>query len=102
MCHTVLVNIPYMVVTIVYSTGATAISKLLMNNCVIKELLVVGDTIGVEGIRVILQSAVNNEACQAYISIEEEYYQDSEVRTLLNIMEDRRRRMKTNVVGYLV
>ena len=91
-----------MVVTIVYSTGATAISKLLMNNCVIEELLVVDDAIGVEGIRVILQSAVNNEACQAYIYIEEEYNQDSEVRTLLNNMRDRRRRMKTNVVGYLV
>ena len=61
-----------------------------------------GNAIGVEGARVILQSAVNNEPCQADIDIDDEYSRDSEVQTLMNIMEDRRRRMKTNVVGYLV
>ena len=60
------------------------------------------NAIGIEGARVILQSAVNNEACQAYIYINDEYSRDSEVWTLVNIREDRRRRMKTNVVGYLV
>ena len=87
-----------------YSTGATVISKLLMNNCVIDKLEISENAIGVEGARVILQSAVNNEACQAYISIEDEYIRNSEVQTLMNIMEDRWRRrwMKTNVVGYLV
>ena len=91
-----------MVVTIVYSTGATVISKLLMNNCVIQELWMEGNAIGIAGVRVVLQSAVNNEACQADIYIEDEYNQDSEVHTLVNNMRDRRRRMKTNVVGYLV
>ena len=130
-----------------YSTGATVISKLLMNNCVIQvlwmdsnsigddgitaiataltnsrisELWVIGcdialngarslatllsvnqsirvlrlhgNPITTEGAHVILQSAVNNEACQAYIFIDDEYIRDSEDR----------RRMKTNVVGYLV
>ena len=84
-----------------YSTGATVISKLLMNNCVIQELDISNNAIGVEGARVILQSAVNNEACQANIRIYDEYSRDSEVKTLMNIMEDRRR-MKTNMVGYLV
>ena len=83
-----------------YSTGATVISKLLMNNCVIQELQIRGNAIGDEGARVILQSAVTNEACQANIWIDDEY---SEVQTLIKIMEDRwRRRMKTNEVGYLV
>ena len=84
-----------------YSTGATVISKLLMNNCVIQELGMRGNAIGVEGARVILQSAINNEACQANIRIDNEYSRDSEVETLMNIMGDRRR-METNVVGYLV
>ena len=60
------------------------------------------NVIGNEGAHDILQSAVNNEACQANIHIDNEYSRDSEVQTLMNIMEDRRSRMKTNVVGYLV
>ena len=61
------------------------------------------NAIGVEGARVILQSAVNSEACRADIRIDDEYSRDSEVQTLMDIMRDRRRRrMKTNVVGYLV
>ena len=72
-----------------------------MNNCVIQELIMRDNDIGVEGALVILQSAVNNEAFQAYIEIDDEYSGDSEVQTLMNIIEDRRR-MKTNVVGYLV
>ena len=60
-----------------------------------------GNAIGDEGARVILQSAVNNEACEANIIIDDIYSRDSEVQTLMIIMEDRRR-MKTNVVGYLV
>ena len=59
------------------------------------------NAIGVEGACVILQSAVNNEACQADIRFDF-YAYGSEVQTLMNIMKDRRRRMKTNVVGYLV
>ena len=69
----------------------------------IQELDVEGNDIGVEGACVILQSAVNNEACQAFIRNSYGYSRDSEVQTLMNIMEDRRRRrMKTNVVSYLV
>ena len=60
------------------------------------------NAIGVEGARVILQSSVNNKACQADIEIDNEYSSDSEVQTLMSIMEDRRWRVKRNVVGYLV
>ena len=86
---------------IVYSTGATVISKLLMNNGMIQRLHMGGNAISDEGARIILQSAVNNVVCQAYIGINDEYSRNSEVQTLTNIMEDRRR-MKTNVVGYFV
>ena len=72
-----------------------------MNNCAIQRLDVKVNAIGVEGTHVILQSAVNNEACQAHIHIDDDYIRDSEVQILMDIMEDRRR-MKTNVVGYLL
>ena len=73
-----------------------------MNNGVIEELDIRGNTIGVEGACVILQSAVNNEACQVVIKITDNYKGDNEVRTLMNIMEYRiQRRMKATVVGYL-
>ena len=72
-----------------------------MNNCLIQVLDMVGNAIGVEGAHVILQSAVNNEVCQADIRISYEYSRDSEIQTLMNFMRDRRR-IKTNVVGYLV
>ena len=81
-----------------YSKGATVISKLLMNNCVIQLLDMELNPIGVEGARVMLQSAVNNEACQAYINFGNGRYSgDSEVRRLMGILEDRWRK-----VGYLV
>ena len=73
-----------------------------MNNCVIQDFYIRDNFIGIEGAHVILQSAVNNESCQAYIWIDDKYSIDSKVRTLMNIMENRRRGMKTNVVGYVV
>ena len=82
-------------------TGARSLATLLSVNQSIRMLQLRGSPITTEGARVILQSAVNNEACQADIYIDDEYIRDSEVQTLMNIMEDRRR-MKTNVVGYLV
>ena len=82
-------------------TGARSLATLLSVNQSIRVLQLRGNPITTEGARVILQSAVNNEACQAYIYIDNEYIRDSEVKTLMNIMRDRRR-METNVVGYLV
>ena len=82
-------------------TGARSLATLLSVNQSIRELWLTRNPITAEGARVILQSAVNNEACQAYIYIDNEYIRDSEVKTLMNIMEDRRR-IKINVVGYLV
>ena len=83
-------------------TGARSLAILLSVNQSIRKLKLSGNPITTEGARVILQSAVNNEACQADIGIDYyEYSRDSEVQSLMNIMEDRRR-MNTNVVGYLV
>ena len=85
---------------ILYSTGATVISKLLLNNSVIQRLDMIGNAIGDKGACIILQSAVNNATCQAHIEIDDKYRRNIEVQTLVNIMEDRR--MMKNVVGYLV
>ena len=81
-------------------TGARSIATLLLANHSIRELVLCNNPITTEGAHLILQSAVNNKACQVVIGIDYEYWRDSEGQTMMNILEDRRR-MKTNVVGYL-
>ena len=81
-------------------TGARSIATLLLANHSIRELMLHNNPITTEGAHLILQSVVNNKACQVDIGIDYEYCSDSEVQTMMNILEDRRR-MKTNVVGYL-
>ena len=81
-------------------TGARSIATLLSANHSIRKLVLTGNPITTEGAHLILQSAVNNKACQVNISIDREYERDSEVHTMRGILGDRRR-MKTNVVGYL-
>ena len=81
-------------------TGARSIATLLLANHSISKLKLYNNPITTEGAHLILQSAVKNKACQVDIGIGYEYWRDSEVQTMMNILEDRRR-MKTNVVGYL-
>ena len=66
-----------------------------MNKCVIQWLDMFNNAIGDEGARVILQSAVNNEACQTNIDIDDEYSRESEVATGI---DGHRRRMKTELM----
>ena len=81
-------------------TGARSIAMLLSANHGISKLVLTGNPITKEGVHLILQSAVNNKACQVNISIDSEYTIDSKVQTMMDILVDRRR-MKTKVVGYL-
>ena len=81
-------------------TGARSLATFLSVNQSIRKLLLDNNPMTTEGTRLILQSAVKNGTCQADIRIDKKYSGDSEVLTLMNIMEDRRR-MKTNLVGYL-
>ena len=81
-------------------TGARPIATFLSANHSIRELVLRDNPITTEGAHLILQSAVNNKACQVDISINYEYERHSEVETMMNILRDRRR-MKTEVVGYL-
>lgn len=83
-------------------TGARSIATLLSANhsTSIKELVLYNNSITTEGARLILQSAVNNKTCQVNIYIDDEYWGDSEVQTLMDALEVRRR-TKTDVVGHL-
>jgi len=76
-------------------TGARSIASLLSLNQSIRKLVLRVNVITTEGAQLILLSAVNNKASQAEIWINREYRSDSEVRTMMNILKDRRR-MTTN------
>ena len=81
-------------------TGARSIATLLSLNHSIRTLWLKNNPITTEGAHVILQSALNNEASQVDIYIDDDYT-DSEVWRMINIL-DNRRRMKTNEVVYVV
>ena len=81
-------------------TGGRSIATLLSANHSIRELRLQNNPITTEAAHLILQSAVNNKACQVDIGIDAEFWRDSEVQTMMNILRDRRI-MKTEVVGYL-
>ena len=80
-------------------TGAKSVATFLSVNQSIKVLWLTGNPITTEGADLILQSAVNNKACKVRIEIDDEYENDA-VQSMMNILEDRRRR-RTNVVGYV-
>ena len=67
-------------------TGARSLATLLsFNQCIIL-LWLCNNPITTEGAHVILQSVVNNVACQATIKIDDEYRRDSVVQILMNII----------------
>ena len=82
-------------------TGARSLAILLSVNQSIRELWLHDNLITTEGACLILRSAVNNEACQVDIVIDDEYCRDSDHKVMMNILRDRQR-MKTNMVGCLV
>ena len=82
-------------------TGARSIATLLLANHSIRELVLSDNPITTEGAHLILQSAVNNKACQVDIRIDHEYWRDSEGQTMMNILQDRRW-MKTNTTNNCV
>ena len=80
--------------------GAKSIATLLSVNNTIRELWLWQNPLTTKGAYLILQSAVNNTACQVDIWIDDQYRSDM-VLTIMKILEDRRK-MKTNVVGSTV
>ena len=66
-------------------TGAKSLAAELLVSESIKILDILGNPITVEGARLILQSAVNNEICEQVII--EDYQDDDEVKKMMNILE---------------
>ena len=81
-------------------TGAGSIATFLLLNQSVRELWLLDNLLTTEGAHLILQSAVNNKACQVLTLIDDEYKNDA-VQSMMTILVDRRR-MTTNVVGYVV
>ena len=71
-------------------TGARSIATLLSANHSIRELELRNNPITTEGAHLILQSAVNNKACQVDMSIDDAYG-DIKVQRMMNILRDRPR-----------
>ena len=71
--------------------GATMLAAALSSNHTIRILLLNDNPITVEGALLIVKSAVDNTVCQ-YVEIDREYYKNDEVRKMMNILLDRRRK----------
>ena len=69
--------------------GAKALSEALLINHSIRELWVMGNPITVEGARCIVQSAVQNTACQE-ILIDDDYENDDEVKKMMTFIDDKK------------
>ena len=90
----------YGLLGVVSLIGAKSIATLLSVNNRIRELWLWQNLLTTKGAYLILQSAMNNTACQVDIWIDDEYGSDM-VLNIMKILEDRRK-MKTNVVGSTV
>ena len=71
-------------------TGATSLAAALSSNHTIRGLKLRDNPITVEGALLIVKSAVDNTVCQD-VGIDNEYEND-EIKKMMNILEDRRRR----------
>ena len=70
-------------------TGAGSLAEALSVSKTIKELLIWYNAITVEGARLIMQSAVDNEVCH-YVMLNDEYDCDDEVARMKAILESRK------------
>ena len=71
-------------------TGARSLGEALSSNHTIRGLWLSDNPITVEGALLIVKSAVDNTVCQ-HVEIDAEY-QNDEIKKMMNILEDRRRR----------
>ena len=72
-------------------TGAKSLAEALSSNHTIRELWLRGNPITVEGALLIVKSAVDNTVCQR-VRIDDEYYNNDEIKKMMNILKYRRRR----------
>ena len=79
-------------------TGARSVAVALSSNHTIIQLLLWHNTITVEGALLIVKSAVDNTVCRC-VEIDDEYKND-EIKKMMNILEDRRKEVRDDVMGY--
>ena len=79
-------------------TGTTSLATALSSYHNIRELSLRGNPITVEGALLIVKSAVDNTVCQDVV-IDDEYEND-EIKKMMNILEDRRKEVRDDVMGY--
>ena len=70
--------------------GATSLAAALSSNHTIRHLRLRDNAITVEGALLIVKSAVDNTVFH-YVTIDDEYYENDEVKKMINILEDRGR-----------
>ena len=78
-------------------TGVRSLAAALSTNQNIKSLILWDNPITVDGARLILQCAVDNGVCQ-YVSIDDEYKDDDEVKKMMTILDDRSRQDVRNYI----
>ena len=74
--------------------GVRSLAAAIQN---IRTLQLYDNPITVDGVRLIMLSAVNNGVCE-YVRIDNEYEDDDEVKRMMSILDDRRRQDVRNYV----
>ena len=80
-------------------SGAKSLAVALLNNENMKLLVLEGNPLTVEGARLLLQSAMNNEVCQV-IKVDKEYKSDDEVKKMIAFLK-KRKRQQVAIASYV-
>ena len=75
--------------------GVRSIAKALSSNQNIRTLLLFDNPITIDGARLIMKSAVGNPVCE-YISVNDEYWDDDEVKRMRIVLYRRKRQDVSN------
>ena len=68
--------------------GVRSLAEAISSNQNIRILWLLGNPITVDGARLIMKAAVDNAVCK-YVNIDYKYYDDCEVKRMMNILDDR-------------
>ena len=77
-------------------TGVRSLAAALSTNQNIRELWLMNNPITVDGARLIMKSAVDNGVCK-YVSIDDEYEDDDQVKEMMTILNDRGQNVRNYV-----
>ena len=80
--------------------GVTTLAAALLSNQNIRELVLLGNPISLDGAHIIMKSAVDNGVCED-VGINWEY-EDDKVKRMMTILDDRRKQEVRNFVCCIV